>query len=84
MEGVARKPLAVMTNLEFFEAYCTWDSADMRIIQRMVNAMLDKKGVRNKPLWFREDALTKWLREPFDEEAWYRAKLSNSHYAMAM
>ena len=84
MEGVARKPLAAMTNREFFEAYCTWGFTDMRVIQRMVNAMFIKKGVDDKPLWFREDALTKWLGEPFDEEAWRRAKLSNSQYSMAM
>lgn len=67
-------PISQMTNGEFFAAFCFWEMSDMRIIQRMVDAMLKRKGVADKPLWVRQDTFDSWLKEPFDEAGWSRAK----------
>ena len=77
-EEARPKPLKEMTNGEFFEAFCVWDFKDIGTISRMVQAMLQKRGVADKPLWERERVYDAWIREPFDEAGWSRAKRQTS------
>lgn len=82
METQQRKPISQMSNKEFFEAFCFWDLTDMRVAQRMVNAAMEKAGVANRPLWEKQDWYDKWMREPFDEMSYCRAKINYSQVSI--
>lgn len=61
-----------MTNSLYFELHCTMLD-HIAIINRMAQTMLKERGLADAPVWEKEKELDKWLREPFDQNAWSRA-----------